>query len=359
MFRHASRIFPFFSVAAAAGLILYGCDFLNDNLSSSSANRGGYLQVNLVSDTAFLDSAPTGAAVIDKDLANPWGIWATQTGNYWIADNHTGKASFYSGTGVRQMPSITIPGPDDAAGAPTGLAANTTNDFVVPGGARAVLIFAGEDGTVSAWDSGTSARVVFNDSGAVLKGIALASDSGRNFIYLADFKGRKIDVYDGAFQKDSTRRFSDSTLPSDFGPFNIVLVDSQLYVTYAKQKGPDDEDDTAGAGNGYVNVFTTGGALVKRFASGGPLNSPWGLAWVPESFGDFKNAIYIGNFGDGMINVYDKAGTLLGQVKDASGNAIKIDGLWGLYHRIPAGSLYFTAGPGDENHGLFGFLTPQ
>jgi hypothetical protein len=48
----------------------------------------------------------------------------------------------------------------------------------------------------------------------------------------------------------------------------------------------------------------------------------------------------------------------------SNGTPIVIDGLWALDYpqtvpQADRGRLYFTAGPEDESHGLFGYLTLQ
>ena len=68
---------------------------------------------------------------------------------------------------------------------------------------------------------------------------------------------------------------------------------------------PFGHDDLPGAGQGFVSVFDTNGNFQKRLISGGALNSPWGIALAPRSFGNFHDDLLIGNFGDGRINAYD------------------------------------------------------
>ena len=154
--------------------------------------------------------------------------------------------------------------------------------------------------------------------------------------------------------------FVDPDIPSGYAPFNIKYLNGLLYVTYAKQLGPDNEDDEAGPGHGYIDIFNTDGSFVKRFASQGTLNSPWGIAEVP---GD-NSRILIGNFGDGRINIFGADGAFKTYLK-TDGQAIVIEGLWAIVFpqkNLPPeerNRLYFTAGPDEEEHGLFGFLTPN
>jgi hypothetical protein len=49
-------------------------------------------------------------------------------------------------------------------------------------------------------------------------------------------------------------------------------------------------------------------------------------------------------------------GAFLGQLTDTAGQVIQIEGLWGLAAGPETPTLYFTAGPGDESHGLLGAL---
>ena len=190
------------------------------------------------------------------------------------------------------------------------------------------------------------------------KGVAIAEDGSSNFIYAANFNAKTVDVFDHNFTYVTTKPFSDPNMPSNYGPFDIQNIGGKLYVTYAIPKSPDFVDDSAGAGNGYVDIYEPSGELNKRFISQGHLNSPWGLAKARAEFGEFKNTILVGNFGDGLINAYDDDGTWLGQLKDINKDPVHIDGLWGIAFKPSSDPdlLYFTAGPSHENHGLFGYL---
>jgi uncharacterized protein (TIGR03118 family) len=157
-------------------------------------------------------------------------------------------------------------------------------------------------------------------------------------------------------------KFLDPNLPAGYAPFNIQLLGGKLYVTYALQDQTK-TDDAPGASHGFVNVFDLGGNLIARVASQGNLNSPWGLAIAPSSFGSLAGDLLVGNFGDGRINAYNlTTHSLDGMLTTPAGQPLSIDGLWAL---TTGGSgsdgnpqtIYFTAGPGDESHGLFGALT--
>jgi len=155
--------------------------------------------------------------------------------------------------------------------------------------------------------------------------------------------------------------FSDPPIHAGFAPLGIALLNGNLYVTYAKRDDAG-HDDVAGPSNGYVDVFDTSGHLLRRAATRGRLNSPWGVAIAPSNFGAFSGDLLIGNFGDGRINAVDPAtGEFLGQLRNAENRAITIDGLWAIAfgggpagNNGPTNSLFFTAGIDHESHGLFG-----
>jgi uncharacterized protein (TIGR03118 family) len=113
--------------------------------------------------------------------------------------------------------------------------------------------------------------------------------------------------------------FTEPNLPAGYAPFNIQQVGSRVFVTYAMQDHAK-HDPVNAAGNGIVDIFGLEGNFVKRFASNGTLNSPWGVTQASAGFGQFSDDILIGNFGDGTINAFDPtSGTFLGQLKDQAG----------------------------------------
>ena len=263
------------------------------------------------------------------------------------------------------LANVGIPLNGEANGAsPTGVVYNSTTNFVIPAtGQPAKFIYVSEDGIVAAWNTGDTTITVADRSGAdaVYKGIAIANDGTANFIYVSDFHNAKVDVFDQSFHYVTNKTFTDPNMPAGYAPFNIQNIGGQLYITYAKQKAPDNADDEKGAGNGYVDVYKPDGTLVKRFASQGTLNSPWGIAQAPPGFGQVANAILIGNFGDGRINVFDANGNYQAQLQ-SNGTPISIDGLWAITFPssttggLDLNTLYFTAGPQSETYGLFGYL---
>jgi uncharacterized protein (TIGR03118 family) len=289
-------------------------------------------------------------------------------GFVWISDNGTQRATLYDGNGVPQSLVVTIPAGTSGPSNPTGVVFNGTTDFVVSQAGKSgvgVFIFAGEAGTLTAWSpavNATQAVTMFDDGsgGAVYKGLALASNNGANFLFAADFHNNKIDVFDRSFTKVTIAgAFQDPALPAGFAPFGIQAIGSKLYVTYAKQDG-DAHDDVKGPGLGFVNVFDTAGRMIQRFASGGPLNAPWGAAMAPSNFARFAHDILIGNFGDGTINAFNaNTGMFDGTLQRNDGTQIVEDGLWGIafgngLNNQPTNTLFFAAGPNDEANGVYG-----
>jgi uncharacterized protein (TIGR03118 family) len=345
----------------------------------------GYLQSNLVSDL------PNLAATTDSNLLNPWGIAMSPSGPFWVADNGAGVATVYDGVGTPFPPGtplvVTVQASKNSGASspapPTGIVFNGTTDFAVSSGGKsapAQFIFVTEDGTIAGWNPTVDPKNAvlavdnanFTLTGPVFKGAALGSNAGGNFLFVTDFRNATIDVFDKNFVKTrSAGGFTDPSLPAGFAPFNIKNINGQLFVTYAKQDPAKMlHDDLQGAGNGFIDAFDTSGTFLRRFASQGTLNSPWGMAVAPADFGEFSNDLLVGNFGDGRINAFDPTtGTFLGQLSSPGGTPITIGtatskvGLWGLAfgNGGTAGSahtLFFAAGINDEADGLFGALQP-
>lgn len=325
----------------------------------------GFTQINLDSDISGL------GRVTDPNLVNPWGIAFSPTGAFWFGDNGAGVSDIVDGDGQILPLVVTVPGTGGTSGSPTGTVSNDGSGFQLTKNgvtAPAHFLFASEDGTISAWSpwiDDTDALVVIDNSaqGAVYEGLALANGSdGQPYLFAADFGRGKIDVFDQNFHPVSTNgSFTDPNLPSGFAPFNVQNINDQLFVTYAK-KGVGGDEDVPGAGNGFIDVYSPSGNFVERLASGGALNSPWGLTVAPQSFGPFAGALLVGNNGDGHINAYDlHSGTYLGQLTDGAGRPLAIDGLWGLtvgndHLAGNSQTVYFAAGIDRGQHGLFGAI---
>jgi uncharacterized protein (TIGR03118 family) len=320
-----------------------------------------YQQHNLLSDQA-------GAAdKVDPNLVNAWGLVSGPATPWWISDNGTGRSTLYNvGTGA--IPAVfVVPGTGGGQSAPTGMVFNGGTSFVVTnsgGTSPARFIFSSEDGTISGFRGAPIVIAVDSSaSGAVYKGLAIASTASGDRLYATNFHAGRVEVFDGQFhQVTSAGAFTDPTLPAGYAPFGIQNLGGTIYVTYALQDA-DAHDDVPGEGHGFVDAFDTNGNLISRVASGDDLNSPWGLALAPADFGAFSNDLLVGNFGDGRIHAFDPATfEERGPLHSTEGRPIAIDGLWalsfghGAANNGPATTLFFTAGPGGEQHGLFGTL---
>jgi uncharacterized protein (TIGR03118 family) len=314
---------------------------------------------NLVSD----GSVP--AATIDPDLVNPWGVAFSPTSPFWISDNGTGVATIYNGAGGKIGLTVTVPTPTGGAppSAPTGQVFNGTASFAI-GGTTPVFLFDTEDGTISGWapSFGTTAALAPTPSiGAVYKGLAIASDSTGDHLYATDFHNGDVQKFTNSFASMTT--FTDPTVAPGYAPFNAQVLDGELYVTFALQD-PAKHDDLAGPGNGYVDVFNLDGTFNRRLVSqGGEVNSPWGLAIAPASFGTFAGDLLVGNFGDGTISAFDATtGAFEGKLLGWNSKPITFGDLWALTPGNGAGAgdtqkIYFTAGLHEESEGLFGVLS--
>ncbi len=307
------------------------------------------------------------ASVMDPDLVNPWGLSISPSGPWWVSDNGTGLSTLYNSSGQNQGLIVTIPpGSGSGTGTPSGTVYNGTGGFKINGQPSAFL-FCTEDGTISGWYGGTTAYIAVNNNGngAVYKGMALASQGGANYLYVANFNAGTVEAYDTNFAPHSfgSNAFVDTTLPAGYAPFNVQLIGSKLVVAYAKQDAAK-HDDVPGQGFGYVDIYDTAGNLSLRLAHTVYLNAPWGVALAPSNFGGFSNDLLIGNFGNGAISAYNMStGAFVGNFFDVNDLPLKIDGLWALAFGNggsggPTTTLYFTAGPFNENHGIFGSILP-
>lgn len=348
-------------------LIAPGCQKLIDEFHHKKEKAelpGNFWQTNLVANKEGYE-----AKRIDPKLINGWGIAFSSGGTAWLGSQGAGVSTVYDREGLQTLAPVAIPSPGGPTGGnPTGVVFNASNtDFLLSNGAAGRFLFVGVDGIISGWNSaaGSTALLIKNNSAtSAYTGLALATDAGASFLYAANFRAGTIDVYDKTFTKVSNKPFIDPYLPAGYSPFNIQTIGDKLYVAYAKV-GPDGRD-LKGVGNGVVDIYSTSGTLLKRFAEKGSLNSPWGVAQAPASFfkGDpAQTAILIGNFGDGRINAYSTDGKFLGQLR-ANGKAVEIDGLWAISFApttstIDPNRLYFAAGPNHELDGLFGYIIKE
>ena len=348
------------AAAAVASLVLAVA------ATGASPNPNLYTAHNLVSDQVGV------ADHFDPNLVNAWGLAARGGSPWWVADNETSVSTLYLANGTAFPPPPASPLVVQVLHHPTGLVANSGPGFVV-GSGPALFIFATEEGKILAWNGslGTTAQVVADRNvGAIYKGLAIAG----GHLYATDFHNGGVDVFDSSFgYVPMPGAFVDPGIPAGFAPFGIQEIGGNLFVTYAKQDA-DAEDDVHGQGLGFVDEYDTSGVLLRRVVTRGQLNAPWGLALAPTGqadFGRFSGDLLVGNFGDGEINAYepqsDGSYERVGALKGADHKPIRIDGLWALQfghgttsapgNNGPSNTLFFTAGPDDESHGLFGKIT--
>ena len=383
-------------VSAISALVISACGGGGSGLGSYSApSAPSTPSTPQPTSTVYADTAlvvdkqevVASSKAVDANLQNPWGIAVAPGLPFWIADNNSNLATLYSGTGEIETQEVTgsattgIAIPASAAGVqanPTGQVYNGSGSFLITtskGQETALFLFAGEGGTIAGWamDSGSTAVTAYDDGvkngtdHAVYKGLALGTVNGATFLYATDLHNNKVDVFDTNFNlpADMQGKFVDPTIPAGFVPFGIVAINGQLYVTYAMQDAAK-HDETTGAGLGFVDVFDFSGNFVSRFASGGALNAPWGIALAPTGFGSIAGDVLIGNFGDGKINIFTANGkqlaTSVGSLTGSNGQALSFPGLWSLAFGNgdsdkPSTTLFYTAGFADQTDGVFGSIT--
>jgi uncharacterized protein (TIGR03118 family) len=358
--------------AAAVALTLAG---LASTAGAQSA--GAYKVTNLISD----GSVP--ANVTDSNFINPWAI--STSGTWWISAQGTGYNYVVASTpnpGTINF-KVVIPPASGSATTPGEPAGSVTTagavGMILPNATKASFLFSSLDGTISGWNSklGTAnavTQVVVNNSaaGAIYTGLAIINTGTASYILAANFgAGKAIEVYDSAFNRTQLAgSFTDAGLPAGYAPFSVHVLNGKVYVAYAMRTSSAPYVTVDGLGNGAVSVFDTSGNFVARVATGGNLDSPWGVAIAPANFGIFGGSVLIGNFGNGTINAYDPTSfAFRGQLTDASAKPLVYDSLWEL---LPGGTtvgnttgvsggdtntVYFTAGLTNESHGLFGAIS--
>jgi uncharacterized protein (TIGR03118 family) len=322
-----------------------------------------FVQTNLVSSP---DGPP--ADFRNENLINSWGLVTLGNGDFWTANNGTSTATLFRSNGSPEVDG-TEPVIVSVPGAPTGLAQNNTTGFLIQSDDRVApsnLIFVTESGTILGYNpevepSRAVVAVDFSGFNSVFKGTALFPGPFGSRLYAADFVNGLVETFDDNFELISTFE-DDPDPPFGFAPFNVATIGNSVFVAFAKQQ-PGETDEAHGPGLGFIDQYDTEGHLLRRFATGGELNAPWGMVRAPFGFGPFAGALLVGNFGDGNINAFNfVTGAFLGKLQHCdSGSPVVIDGLWGLdFGKSPAlrQSLFFASGPADEAQGLAGTLRP-
>lgn len=328
--------------------IAVGAALLFSTAAIAAVQPGSHYQiVPLVSDQKGV------AAHTDPNLVNPWGISQAPGSPIWVSDNGTNLSTLYDPT-TGQPNSLVVKIPSDG---PTGTVFVNGKGFPITRGGvtgNSIFLFASEGGGILGWNNNVAlnkAVMVVDNSGkkSAYKGLAIDDDL---CLYAADFANGEVQMYDKKWHL--TGKFTDTSLPMRFAPFNVAWINHKVYVAYAKREvGGIDEVDHKGLG--YVDVFDTQGHLLKQLIAQGDLNAPWGMTIAPARFGKFAGALLVGNFGDGKVHAYDPdTGKFLGTLKTDANKPVVIDGLWSLVAGPDRQSVVFSSGPDHEAHGLVG-----
>jgi uncharacterized protein (TIGR03118 family) len=309
--------------------------------------------INLVSDVQ--GKAP----VTDPKVVNPWGLAMGKT--LWVSNTGTGSATVYSGTGKKEKTEVAIPG-----GAPTGQVFNPGEGFTVKG-KPATFIFSSPSGAISGWNAEVdpaNAIIAAFTRGADYKGLELVQTEDEAFLLAADFASGRIHAFDEDFRRIPLGRsqFRDRALPRGYNAYNVAVANGNIWVAYAL-RDPSTGKPVFGNGKGFVSRFNASGRLTGRISRVG-LNAPWGITAAPEGWSrsEYRNALLVGNFGDGTVHAY-RSGRHLGSLRTSDGKPIVLPGLWDLEPGTAAtggeSSLWFSAGIDGTKHGLIGVIAPQ
>jgi uncharacterized protein (TIGR03118 family) len=331
-------------------------------IQNALGQTNSYTQTNLVADT-------NGAAAnVDPMLINPWGVAYFPNQPFWVSDNNSGYSTLYNQNGIPSGQFL-VPAPAGSghSSTPTGIVANLAQTGFNVNGKTSLFIFDTEDGTISGWN-GTdpvTLKVDKSGAGAVYKSLALITNNTGSFLLAANFNTGAVEVYDSGFNsRDLAGAFVDPSLPAGYAPFGIHVINGQVLVSYALQDAAK-HDPVHQAGAGYLNLFDVNGNFLRRVASQGTLNAPWGAVIPPAGFGAFATKLLIGNFGDGTISAFDLAsGNFIDQMKDSTGAPIVNASLWELIFggggaAGDPNTMYITAGLANEQHGLFASIVPN
>jgi uncharacterized protein (TIGR03118 family) len=274
------------------------------------------------------------------------------------------------------------------------------------------FMFATDSGKISGWtEQGANGRLVRRDGpakemfdgssqGMAFFGLTLAPGDP-NTLLAADFgENPQIRQFDKNWHLVSTKGFANpfatgdavdpanpstgkKTRPGDPAPFNITTIGDRVFVTYAITKSPEGQDNSAAfdpgeedsldkdqeasasykPAKGKLAEFDKAGKLVRVFGDDERLNAPWGVAIAPADFGPLSGKVLVANFaGAGRILAFDDTtAEFVDYIRGEDGNPIAIEGIWGLLFGNgdtlgDRNALYFTAGPHEEEHGLFGSI---
>jgi uncharacterized protein (TIGR03118 family) len=332
--------------------------------ATTTAQTIAYRQTNLAS------NLPNVANNVTPNVVNPWGIAFLSDQSFFIADSRVGRVTSLDATGLGVAPGAFLVPNSAGTGfdTPTGIVADQNSFFGGPSLVKPFILVTAE-GTIFTWGPDAQgnfleeATLVRKRVGAVYKGVTILNSLlTAPAVAVTDFNGGFIETFLPGFASVALPgSFTDPTLPVGYAPFGIQVIGRQVFVTYAVQDAAK-HDPVVGAGNGIVSIFDMDGNFVRRFATGGSLNAPWGVTQASPHFGPFSNDILIGNVGDGTINAFDPtSGQFVGELLDGEGFPVSEVGLHGLAFRADGlgdpNTLYFTSQFSNEDDGLFGAIT--
>lgn len=330
----------------------------------SSTALAQYVQHNLVT------NKKTSAPHTDPNLVNAWGLSFLPTSSFWVSDEATGKTTVYNASGDLKLTVSIRPASGTGLGTPTGQVANPNNTiFMIKEKTSssvkmgsAAFIFATLDGTISGWnpnvDSANSVIAVNRSTEAdSYTGLAITtftpvgSTTPKTYLAVADAAHNLVRVFDDDFKL--VESFRDPNTPKGLAVYGIQADGETVYVTLG----------AFGSSAGAVDVFNLKAKTVHRLITNGPLNLPWGIAVAPKNFGEFSNALLVGNTGNGWINAFNATtGKFLGSLK-SNGKPIVIGDLWALEfgggstaNNGATNQLFFTGGPDAYTDGVFGVI---
>jgi uncharacterized protein (TIGR03118 family) len=390
------------------------------------AATDGYSENAYVNTVLVANRSSYHPQLVDPNMVDAWGIAIRPPGaggHFWIANAGTGTSVEYIGD-VNGVPlhqdglkTVTLEIPrwtDRGIAYVTGQAYNSASDlpgqpveFPVAGPATdktagpptpipngyngsAKFVFFTEDGVINAWSSNTKVAmnrcpVMVNYSktssyfpfgancvftGGTMTNNAYNSEAfkkaGGNHIFAADFRDNVIEVFDNNWKDvTSSYHFQTPTSVGDLHVYNLIDLNGHLFVTYAKfdVNGDEGQEEIDGPGLGHLVEYNEDGTLVKDFQDEGKLDSPWGIAIAPSTFGSLANKLLISNFGDNNIVAFDlETGKFVDYLRDETGNIMSVEGVWGLTfgNGVSLGDthvLYYTSGPNKEYDGIFGRIS--
>jgi uncharacterized protein (TIGR03118 family) len=316
----------------------------------------------------IVSNLPNNAKNQDPYLVDAWNIVIVNKNDMWVSNKVTAFLTNYDLSGNIISTPVKVPDIGVNPALPTGLIINESTGFVItkgPNVASSYLLVCTENGTICGYNPlvDTSNAIVAVDNsgtGACYKDLAMVN----NYLCATDFHNKKVDVFDFNFVLTMALPFTDldvlNPIPANYGPYGIENIDGFMYVTYAEQKAPANTQDLPGKGHGYISIFNKDGLFVKRFASRGKLNSPYGIVKTPETFGDLSDKILVGNHGNGKMYVYDCDGEVIYILKDKHKNKICIHGLHGLTkYDCETHYIYWASGSSECLTGLIGNIRKE